>query len=186
MLAKRDDLGGEKHPQRTFAPNQPRQPLGAAERGCESEIDLRLAEFRAIARDCERSRLGYFAAAAVRETVDRNDDRLGEGLDTGSQTLAAPDELAQRRRLTASNACGKTRNVRSCRKRAVSGPCQNDRPNLVVLLEFIEDTHQPINQVVVERIQLVRPIQREQRHRSERFAQDDVGHGVGSREGSAV
>ena len=154
--------------------------------GGESEIDLRLAEFRAIARDCERRRLGYFASAAVRETVDRNDDRLGESLDTGSQTLAAPHELAQRRRLTASHACRKTRNVRSRGKRAISGSRQNNRPNLVVLLEFIEKRHQLIDELVVERIKLVRPIQREQLYRSERFAQDDLGHGVCSRERPAV
>lgn len=92
----RDLVAGQDHLQSALAADVPRQSLGTAEGRREPEGDLGLGEGRVLGGDRERGGLGDLAAAAVGETVDRDDHRLGELLDPPGQRVAPPDDLAQR------------------------------------------------------------------------------------------
>ena len=73
-----------------------------------------------VAGDGERRRLGEFAAAAIGEPVDRNDDRLWESLDAGGDALPARDELLAGRLRAGGNAPGEFMDVGARRECAIA------------------------------------------------------------------
>ena len=127
-------------------PTRRGEPLRAAERRREAEIDLGLAEFGALARDRERRRLDDLAAAAVGETVDGDDDRLRKALDRAVMPLATSDELAQRGRLAAPHAGRKTGDVGARREGALARAGEHDGADVVIRLDGVEDRHQAVDQ----------------------------------------
>ncbi len=73
-----DGLRRQDHAQCTLAPDQARQALRATEWRGEAKRNFSLAEFGALAGDCQRRSLGDLTAAAVGKAVYGNDDGLGE------------------------------------------------------------------------------------------------------------
>src|SRR5262249_40670963 len=120
--------------------------LRAAERRRKSEIYLGFAEFNAVAGDCERRGFCDLAASAMGEPVDRSDDRLWECLDPSGQPLPAACELSQGDCLAAAHACRKTRNVGPGRKSAVASAGQDERADIILVLDGVEHLHQSIDQ----------------------------------------
>ena len=80
-LLRADHLSGEDELQGAALADQPRQTLRAAAARKESELDLGLAELRALHRDPDGAGHRRLAAAAERKAVDRRDHRLAEILD---------------------------------------------------------------------------------------------------------
>ena len=72
-LVGEDRVAGEVHLERLARPDQPRQPLGAAEAGDDPEVDLGLAEERRLGGDAHVAGHRQLAAAAVGDRVDRGD-----------------------------------------------------------------------------------------------------------------
>src|SRR5262245_33527485 len=80
-LLRADGLAGQNELERAALSDQARQPLRAATAGEQSQLDLGLAELRALDRDADGARHCRLATAAQRKAVDCRDHRLAEILD---------------------------------------------------------------------------------------------------------
>src|SRR5215831_16395568 len=80
-LLRADHRAGQNELKRAALSDQPRQPLGAAAAGKQSQLDLGLAEFRVLNRDADGARHCCLATAAQGKAVDCRDHRLAEILD---------------------------------------------------------------------------------------------------------
>ena len=90
----RDRLARGVHLERLGRPDEPRQPLRAAEAGDDPEVDLGLAERGREARDAHVARHRQLAAAAEREPVDGR-DRHRPRLLPGAQQACAPSSSSR-------------------------------------------------------------------------------------------
>ena len=89
-----DLLGRQTELHRPSFADEPRQPLGAAVSGDDSELDLGLSEPGVLGSDADRAAERELAAAAERIPVDGRDDRLAEALELPDDRLSAAGMLA--------------------------------------------------------------------------------------------
>ena len=120
--------------------------------------------------------LGDLASAAERQPVDRRDDRFPEGFEPRGHRLAASDEVTDGRIATATDAAGEFVDIGAGGERAVTRAGQDHRAHAVVSLDPVQHRHQAIDQIVVQRIELVRTVERDQRDPVIDFEQHGVGH----------
>src|SRR4051812_46171270 len=161
-LVRVDRLGAEDHLQRALSADQPGQALRAAERRREAEADLRLREACPVAGQRERRRFGDLASGAERDPVHGDDQRLRVALDLRGQPLAATDEVAQRPLHPRLDAPGEFSDVRAGAEGALSRACEDHGANAGVRLDLVERLGEAIDQRVIERIQLLGPVQRQE------------------------
>ena len=180
-LLCRDRLARQDHLQRALAADQPRQSLRAAERRRKAQIDFRLGEGRALAGNSKRRGFGDFAATAIGQPVDRDDDRLRERFDAPRQTLSAPHEAAH-------HLCGTA--MQRDASPAISAPAENAWSPAPVRITArnpssasisSSETCKPVDRRRVERVELVRPVERQKHNRPPSFHQDRIRTRVDAR-----
>ena len=112
------------------------------------------------------------------EAVDRDDDRLREGLDAAGQPLAAAHEFAQRRLGAGGHARREARNVGARAEGAIAGAGENDGAQSALRLHLVQDLLQPVDQRIVQRVQFLGAVERDERHRASPLEQNDILHGA--------
>ncbi|MCY1293700.1 hypothetical protein D9M70_429680 [compost metagenome] len=192
QLLMGDDVIDEPHLPRAFrrkilprqqqfecalAAGKPRQALGAAEGRRHAELDLRLGKARPVTGDRQMHGLGDLAAAAEGEPVDRGDDRLRKGFEPRRQPLAAADEIAHSRVYARSHAFRELVDIAACGKGTVAGAGDDHRADSVVHFDRVEKDHEPVDQLIVQRVEFLRAVEDEQGGPLGNLHQYGLGHG---------
>ena len=136
-------------------PMRARQALRAAGPGDDADVDLRLAELRALPGDDEVERHRQLAAAAQGPAVDRGDHRLRDPANAIPLADAVGEQHVDRRRARHLADVG-ARGERPL----VAG--HHDRADAVVSVELLERFAQRVHDRAVERVQLLRPVEPDQ------------------------
>ena len=154
-----DHLAGEEELQRASLADEARQPLRPAVARAEAELHLGLSELRRVGGDADVARHRQLAAAAEREAVDRGDRPAWATSRTGGRRAGRARARALR-----------LRSASARRARAMSAPATNARPapvsdarrrrRRVARASSIASPSSPMRRVV-ERVQLVGPIDRD-------------------------
>jgi len=160
-LLRVDRLGREDHLQRALSADQPRKPLGATERRREPQSDLRFCEAGPIACQRQRRRLRDLAAGPEGDAVDGGDERLRITLDVPGQPLAAAHEVSQRAFHAGLDAAGKLGDVGAGAEGAISRASEDHGADAGIRFQLIESRFERIDERVVERIELVGSMERE-------------------------
>jgi hypothetical protein len=166
---------GEKQFQGALAPGQTRQALRPAERRRHGKLDLRLREQSLVACDAQMDGLGDLAPGAESKPVDGGDSRFRKRLQARRHHLPAPDEVTHRGVRSPAHALAEFMDVGAGREGAFSRPGENDGAHIGRDLDPVEMRHQQIDRLVVQGVELVRPIERQQRD----FVFDGEEHGIG-------
>ena len=90
--------------------------------------------------------------------------------------LAAPDEVPHGRIATATDAACEFVDIGARGERAFAGAGQDHGACIGVRLDFIQCRHQAIDQIVIQRIELVGAVERNKRDPVIDFEQHGVGH----------
>ena len=135
-----------------------------------------LAKLRALAGDGQMHGLGDLASAAERQPVDGCDHRFPEGFEPRGHGLAAPDEVAHGRIAAAADAAREFVDIGARGERAFARAGQDHGAHAGVGLDRIQRRHQAVDQIVIQRVELVGAVERDQRDPVIDFEQHGVGH----------
>jgi hypothetical protein len=120
--------------------------------------------------------LGDLASAAERQAVDGRDHRFPEGFEPRGHGLSAPDKVSHGRVATTTDAAREFADVGARRERAFARTRQDHGAHGVVGLYRVQHGHQVVDQRVVQGVELVGPVERDQRNAVVDFEQDGIGH----------
>jgi len=152
-----DDFASEDHLLGDRAPDDARQPLGAAEAGDQSKAHLGLPEGRVLGREDEVARHRQLTPAAEREPVHGGDHRLWDRLDVGRQALPEAREVLRLlliHRLHLGD-------VGARDERAVTGAGEDHHARFAVVPELEEGPMQFRKRLTIQRVAHLRPIDRQ-------------------------
>ena len=170
----RDDGVHEADPERFFGaegvprvaelaraadPDAAGEALRAPEAGDDAEVHLGLAELRLVARVDEVAREGELAPSAEGEAVHGGEDRDRRRLDPLPQSVP---EVGERPRFGRGHLAHRA-DVRAGRERLVPGSRQDRAVDLLVGGELHDHVEELAQERRVDRVQLVRSVQRDRR-----------------------
>src|SRR5262245_1420712 len=171
---------GEDHVHRLRLSDRARQPLRPARAGHDADLDLGLPELRRVGGDDDVARERDLAPAAERVAGDRRDHRLAHLL----HALPVAGDVVGLVHVHVRPARHRP-DVRA-RGKGLLAAGQNDRADAIVRVELEERVAELVHERVVQRVQLLRPVQRDQSDPAARLGEDVlVGHGAGAKEGEA-
>jgi len=143
-----------------------REPLRAAGAGHDAEVDLRLSELRRLRRDDQVARHRQLAAAAEAIAGDGRDERRAQRADRVPLVDASVLVELDRRRV------GELGNVRACCERALVA-ADDDAADRAVVVEAAQGRHQLVHQRPGERVELLRPVEKDHGDRSIPLDEDE-------------
>src|SRR5438309_1534984 len=166
----RDRLPAEVHLHRHVFAGGARPALGAAGARDDAQIDLGLAEARAVAGDHEVTHQRHLAAASQGVAVDRRDQRLGEGGDARPAAGLVTAQLLDRAAL------GHVADV-GARSEDLRAACQDHGPHRVVALQLAERRRHLRDDRGAQGIEDGGPVERDHPDRRLHLQEDElVGH----------
>ena len=166
-LRRLDQVAGEDQLHRLSFANQAREALSASAAGNDAEVDFRLAEFRCIAGNSQIARHREFHAAAETEPVDHGNDRLREIFD-GIESAAALHQLT----LGQFGLALEFRDIGASDERFVARARYDEDARIGRRLQTVERMQDLGTRGLIERVPLLRPVDRQQRNAVLRLEQN--------------
>src|ERR1700722_1105879 len=116
------------------------------------------------------------ASAAEGNSVYGNDDGLWKGFDARRHRLPPAYKGPHRRIRTVTKRLRKFRDIGASRKGPLTCAGQNHGADVGITLDRIEQLLEPVDQRVAQRIELFRPVERQDRNRVTTFAKYQFRH----------
>ena len=162
-LAGVDRAPGQDQLHRLGLADGPGQALRAAGARDDADLDLGLAELGVVAGHDHVAGHRQLAAATERVAADGRDERLADPPDAIPDVERAAGREALRRLVD------ELLDVGAGREGALARPGDDDAPAGRVGVEALEGRGEPLQERVVERVELGRPVERDERHVTSRL-----------------